>query len=819
MASLPVSLKKELPDQSATMPGIGAESPPADDKDWEMIDEGSPMAGQKIDPTSVGLDIHRLQGSDGMAISVRSPKKTPTILGEKQRFPVDIVLVIDISTSMASFVECPKEQDGSSGTGNRSGNEPSARHSILDLVKNATLAIIENLDERDRLGIVTFGYDAEVISSSFSINMNPNGGIQLTWKRQFAKQILQELTYMTCEARESLMTKIQTVGVHGATNMWAGLRKGYQMLSSEGQGPVRKPDQQALSAIYLLTDGQPNVMPPAEGYVPALRKLVSRGVGKGCDSVIPSLHTFGFGYSLRSGLLQAMAEVGGGYYGFIPNGFLMATIFTHAIANLFATFTTSASLKVTVSGCSKMPEPLKGAVLCRSKEDTLDISLYNLQYGQTREIVLSWPTNEDKSNQKPITIAAALEYTGPGLGSQRAEAVMEASQIPAYPNRALAKYHAHRSLVCEFLASLSKQDAEEEYLPIPAEAELDDALSRLDELIQKIKASAHAGSDSQEILFDLGSGLEEARASAGDPAGQVFQALFRPEYYQTWGKHYLPSLLHAYRNQLCINDKDQGPKTFVKNNPLFAKFKEAQSDSWDKAGDRLMEIVKKQAQAGAGPRSHSRVLPSVSRVSMAAYNSPHNPCFAGPSRVLLSSGQRVPVRLIRRGASVLTPAGPRRVAAVVQTSLSRVALCKLGGLLVTPWHPILDAQSKEWVFPAMVADARVRRGVKVYSLLLERSYGPEAHAVNVGGHWCVTLGHGKTEMSAEDVRGHEFFGDYAKVMRELKRLPKGSDGLFRCGGMARDGATGLACGFKKPIEGHGRAQRRNVGHRVMGRCL
>lgn len=128
---------------------------------------------------------------------------------------------------------------------------------------------------------------------------------------------------MTSESRESIITKVQSLEGNGATNLWAGLRKGYQMMSTAGLRSTEKCDSQALSAIYLLTDGLPNVMPPAEGYVPALRKLIARETGKEGGSVVPSLHTFGFGYNLRSGLLQSMAEVGGGYYGFIPNGFLI----------------------------------------------------------------------------------------------------------------------------------------------------------------------------------------------------------------------------------------------------------------------------------------------------------------------------------------------------------------------------------------------------------------------------------------------------------------------------------------------------------------
>lgn len=158
MVSLPTRFKNEPP---ATTP----ESLSGDEKDWELIGDGSPTEQKKSDPTSVGLDIHRSQDSDGVIVSVRSPKDAPASLGERKRLPVDIVLVIDVSWSMEDFVDCPVETGTQSAPGDQPGDEPSYRHSVLDLVKNAALAIIENLDEQDRIGIVTFGYDAEVLSS------------------------------------------------------------------------------------------------------------------------------------------------------------------------------------------------------------------------------------------------------------------------------------------------------------------------------------------------------------------------------------------------------------------------------------------------------------------------------------------------------------------------------------------------------------------------------------------------------------------------------------------------------------------------------
>lgn len=40
-----------------------------------------------------------------------------------------------------------------------------------------------------------------------------------------------------------------------------------------------------------------------------------------------SIHTFGFGYDLRSGLLKSIAEMGGGNYAFIPDAGMIVRFF------------------------------------------------------------------------------------------------------------------------------------------------------------------------------------------------------------------------------------------------------------------------------------------------------------------------------------------------------------------------------------------------------------------------------------------------------------------------------------------------------------
>jgi hypothetical protein len=46
-----------------------------------------------------------------------------------------------------------------------------------------------------------------------------------------------------------------------------------------------------------------------QGYIPKLRQY----------DLPATINTFGFGYSIKSGLLKSIAEVSGGNYAFIPD--------------------------------------------------------------------------------------------------------------------------------------------------------------------------------------------------------------------------------------------------------------------------------------------------------------------------------------------------------------------------------------------------------------------------------------------------------------------------------------------------------------------
>ncbi|TDZ14881.1 Uncharacterized protein Cob_v012188 [Colletotrichum orbiculare MAFF 240422] len=547
---------------------------------------------------SLSLSLNPLKDKTGLIVQVAPPKAPVEPIAH---VPCDIVLVIDVSGSMgcnAPVPANPGEQNENYGL------------SVLDLVKHAARTILETMDDGDRLGIVTFASEARIV---------------------------QKLIPMDAKNKKRAERNINSMKPHDMTNLWHGLLKGIKLFSEGGEVNTGR-----VPTMMVLTDGMPNHMCPTQGYVPKLRAM---------EQLPASIHTFGFGYCLRSGLLKSIAEIGGGNYAFIPDAGMIGTVFVHAVANLQATFAINATLRLTYPAQVDLEETTgdsvvkQEAVTLHNENDEpkrLSILLGNIQYGQTRDIYLrvKAPENLDLETSN---ITATMEYSRmtSAVYRESAETSLLASTT-TMPDPEIA-YHISRSLICAFLASTIplKHDGEHEAL-------LSISPEKTEELETLIKTlPAHKFPDdakNKSLVEDL---------SGAEPKGQISLALKNPNYYSKWGIHYLPSLLNAHTRQICNTFKDSGPLQYGADSPLFV----ACRDRLDAAFDNLPPPTpSNQAEA-----THH------GRINMSSYNTSSGVCFVASTPVALASGRSVPIRALRRGVAVQTPSGARRVVAVLKT--------------------------------------------------------------------------------------------------------------------------------------------------------
>ncbi|KAM5346340.1 hypothetical protein ACJ41O_009345 [Fusarium nematophilum] len=723
---------------------------------------GGPSAIQPplvISSEDAALHLEPVPDKKALLVKIQPPTAPSTQI---PHVPCDIVLVIDISGSMAAAAPVPGEEGGES-TG----------LSVLDLTKHAARTIIETMNEGDRLGIVTFGSKAKV---------------------------LQPLIPMTTANKDRSRENVKSMTPLDATNLWHGLLEGTKLFKEAG--PTGN-----VPAVMILTDGMPNHMNPAAGFVPKIRAM---------GPLPASIHTFGFGYHLRSGLLKSIAEIGGGNYAFIPDAGIIGTVFVHAVANLQSTFATRAVLKLTYSkpleleettGASveqQPPQPVDG-----SGDDAVELtlSLGNLQYGQSRDIFLrvsdvSQLRALQETDTSSSLVSASLAYVKPGNTPQGRNvldtilskdapfvpvtsvrrSVLDTSDLPASE----IAYHESRAQICSFVSSMFPimSDGEHEVAKKIMKTKKDELLTLIENLPSKDFDDARNSSLMKEL-------------SSEDPKGQIFLAIESKANFNKWGCHFLPSLLNAHTRQICNSFKDPGPLQYGTESPLFKSCRDLLDQAFDNlpAPEPSRPVRQQRQGVVGGGGSRSSFLGASSSFSMSKYRNASGVCFAGSTSVTLASGRTAPIRKLRRGMKVRTPRGSRRVAMVLKTPVEEEILCRVGNVFVTPWHPI-SADGKRWKFPATAADAAVLYTGCVYSVLLERDSNSAAHAIRVGDMWGVTLGHGLTVGS--DARAHAFFGDYNSVGKGLVALGRRRNGIVVGGGVERDEETGLVGGFRQP---------------------
>lgn len=457
------------------------------------------------------------------------------------------------------------------------------------------------------------------------------------------------------------------------------------------------------SSVLVFTDGVPNRR-PSRGEDYELKKY------KDINSYCPTVHMFGFSNNLMISLMYDLSRIGNGMFCYIPDASFVGTIFVNALSNILSTYADNATLTV----------------------GSDHYELGSLQYGQSKSVVLH---DKEFLNNEEISLFYNQNKQLRTISTSTSDSVhvLDIDKI----NDALV-----RDYFIQCVEYCIKQCKTNQY---------DIISNNIQNVICLINNTISSSSSSCTYSKDL---IE-------DLSIQISQSLSK-EYFNTWGKHFVHSILRAHQIQYCNNFKDPGVQHY--GGTFFHQLQDSI--------DTLFNDI-------PPPTPSNITEDSVPVQSMSYYNDNSNPCFAGWSIAELNNGCKVRIDELVSGDIVKTVDGWSSIVCIVKTHCrnKRANLVLLdNGMAVTAYHPIFydahrTSSSREygsWVYPKDIVQPVWVSCQAVYSFVLERD-----HRILINDIPCICFGHGFTN---DPVLEHHYYGTQA-VIEDLKCMNGWDKGL------------------------------------------
>jgi Mg-chelatase subunit ChlD len=536
-----------------------------------------------------------------------------------------------------------------------------------------------------------------------------------------AKTVL-EPTCMTEAGKKKVETLLTSIKPQNMTNLWDGMKMAINLAHDVGQDYI--------NSIFVLTDGIPNVHPPL-GYARSLARLLQK------LPLFGTLSTFGFGYQLDSPLLVQIAKDGGGYFSFIPDAGFVGTCFINAVANSRCAFGITPMLRIGADLSIEEIKSLSKYHNIEKKGDDMCIKINQMRYGAPIDIFINHgQTDGDMDIDLVFKVVGGRDLKIP---VRKIDTVDEISDM----------FHHIRDGFIEkgfrVTSSLYRRTNMNAFTP-PVEA-----------------TSFRDKSD-------------EIDALCKDMEGQATEAVSSAEYYdESWGRHYLFSLIGAHLHQFCNNFKDPGVQTYGKGS-LFNTLQEELNDIFEKIPAPEPTIIRRYGNTNSTTSNN----PSMSRT----FNNRNAVCVHGKTKVIVKSQkwdnhnqddsftESVPISNVKKGDLLLTEDKSfARVQCLVETVTDTpLDLVQINELQITPYHPLKLGSNLSWEFPINCKEGKLIKSDShsVYNLILERK---DRHkpVMMEKGIACITLGHGINE---DATLKHDYFGT-DRIVQDLQRFRSG----------------------------------------------
>ncbi len=610
---------------------------------------------------------------------------------QEERAPVDIALLIDTSGSMGAEATLK----GAKGENIVNGI------SVLSLTIQAAKTVLRSLNDDDNITIVTFDTKAEIIYSN----------------KPCTQQNKVEI--------ESNLDKLKCAGT---TNLWDGIKTTLNIMR-ENQIPNK------LKVIKLLTDGLPSEHQlPVQGIEYELKNYFKK-YNFNC-----MINCYGFGYSLKSDLLQDISSItGGDGFTYIPDSSLLGNAFIHGTANFLNSINTQAEININLLNNIKFND----------KYNTTEkyISCQSMKFGQNKtflfeikddkipedskicDIYIKINNNEFKFEINKNTINDTENFYKQFFRIKAVDCLKVCLQLMKFNDKEKTKIEINN-----FLNEITKYDTNE-YI--------------------------------SNIIYDFNGQVKEALNMTLDGEKQ--------NWFGKWGMHYLRSLSDAYSNEICNNFKDKGVSNFTCE--YFDKLRTEISDTFDN-----LPPPKRNAYNSSGFQFPSSTITygssaSVTPVDMRMYNNSGGGCCAEGCRIKMIDGTFKKVEDCKKGDEIITvnlhsnkiKYEKSKIECIVMTDCNYGVeeMVTLGNLKITNYHPIIEekliSENKiKWNFPCNINNSETIYCNKMFTFVIENR-----QPVIIENHIFATYGNNFKEENKVKVIEHDYFGT-EKVIIDLK---------------------------------------------------
>ena len=249
----------------------------------------------------------------------------------------------------------------------------------MDQAKQAALAFIERMSEGDRMAIVQYDDNAQILVPSIQTDAS---------------------------GKATLRAAIHGIATGGSTNVHGGLTLGRDEIAKYLAAGK-------LNRVILLSDGLANV-----GVIdtPTMARMASDSAEKGIR-----ISTVGVGLDYNEDLMEAIAEGGRGHYYYVKDATTLENVLAGELRSLQSTVTTATELRLRPA-CPGIEIVEVYGYESRREGETVVVPLADVFGGDKRKVVVKVRV-PDRQNGKKDVLAAELRFRDVGASDDRRAAV------------------------------------------------------------------------------------------------------------------------------------------------------------------------------------------------------------------------------------------------------------------------------------------------------------------------------------------------------------------------------------------------------------